>query len=71
MSETNVPTVIGPEAYTSWRGTSLGVITEMIEQRLLLNIMDGLTGFVSSMPGAAVAHDATRCDLLLVEDDLD
>jgi 2-polyprenyl-3-methyl-5-hydroxy-6-metoxy-1,4-benzoquinol methylase len=29
---------VGPNAYTSWRGTSLGAITESIEQQVLLDL---------------------------------
>lgn len=44
MNKTKVPTVIGPEAYTSWRGTPLGMVTETIEQRLILDMMGDLAG---------------------------
>lgn len=44
MNDTNAPTAIGPDAYTSWRGTPLGVITETIEHRLILGIMGNLSG---------------------------
>ncbi|MDP1966205.1 MAG: methyltransferase domain-containing protein [Reyranella sp.] len=44
MSKSNVPTAIGPEAYTFWRGTSLGTITETIEHRLILDMMGDLAG---------------------------
>jgi ubiquinone biosynthesis O-methyltransferase len=44
MSKTHVPTTIGPEAYTSWRGTPLGTITERIEHRLILDMMGDLSG---------------------------
>lgn len=44
MSNTNVPTTIGPEAYVSWRATPLGVITEAIEQRLILDLMGDPVG---------------------------
>jgi hypothetical protein len=33
------PTAIGPEAYKSWRATSLGAVTEAIEQRLILVLL--------------------------------
>ncbi len=33
------PMAIGPEAYVSWRGTSVGVITEAIEHRLILDMI--------------------------------
>ena len=32
------PRVIGPQAYASWLATPLGVITEGIEQRLILDL---------------------------------
>jgi len=44
MSTSAKPTAIGPEAYASWRATSVGVITEAIEQRLILDIMGELAG---------------------------
>lgn len=43
MSRTGA-TTIGPEAYASWRARSLGLITEGIEQRLILDLMGGLAG---------------------------
>jgi SAM-dependent methyltransferase len=42
--KTDPPTVIGPAAYASWRATALGVITEGIEQRLILDLMGDLAG---------------------------
>ena len=44
MTKTDVPTTVGPEAYTSWRTTPLGAITETIEQRVILDMMGELTG---------------------------
>ena len=44
MSKTVAPTTIGPEAYISWRSTSLGVVTEAIEQRLILGMIGELAG---------------------------
>jgi len=44
MSPTDASTTIGPEAYVSWRATSLGVVTEAIEQRLILDMMGKLAG---------------------------
>lgn len=44
MSKTDVPTAIGPKGYADWRATSLGVITEEIEQRLMLGMMGMLAG---------------------------
>ena len=43
MSTAITPTAIGPEAYKSWRATSLGAVTEAIEQRLILELMGDLT----------------------------
>ena len=40
----NAPTPIGPGAYASWRNTTLGAITEAIEQRLILDLMGELPG---------------------------
>jgi len=37
-------TPIGPDAYASWRTTTLGVVTEALEQRLILNLMGGVSG---------------------------
>lgn len=42
MSTTGAPTLIGPDAYASWRATSLGGVTEAIEQRLILHLMGNL-----------------------------
>ena len=44
MSTAAAPTAIGPEAYISWRATSLGATTEAIEQRLVLELMGDLKG---------------------------
>jgi SAM-dependent methyltransferase len=44
MSKADASTSIGPELYASWRATSLGVITEGIEQRLILDMMGELAG---------------------------
>lgn len=44
MNKGAAPTAIGPEAYASWRATSLGNITERIEQRLILDLMGDLAG---------------------------
>ena len=35
---------IGPDAYASWRATTLGTITEALEQRLILDLMGELSG---------------------------
>ena len=42
MSTPATPTAIGPQAYQSWRTTSLGAVTEAIEQRLILELMGDL-----------------------------
>ena len=44
MNRTNGPIPIGPEAYASWRATTLGVVTEALEQRLSLDLMGELSG---------------------------
>jgi SAM-dependent methyltransferase len=44
VNKTDVPTAIGPEAYASWRRTPLGMITEEIEQRLILDLIGDLAG---------------------------
>ena len=44
MSMTVAPTTIGPKIYESWRATSLGAVTEAIEQRLILDLMGNLEG---------------------------
>jgi ubiquinone/menaquinone biosynthesis C-methylase UbiE len=41
---TTAPTKIGPRVYNSWRMTSLGAVTEAIEQRLILDLMGSLKG---------------------------
>ena len=35
---------VGPDAYVSWRATTLGAITESIEQRLVLAMMGNIAG---------------------------
>lgn len=42
MSTAKKPTTIGPAAYETWRATSLGAVTETIEQRLILELMGEL-----------------------------
>jgi predicted RNA methylase len=44
VSSVVAPTAIGPEPYKSWRATSLGAVTEAIEQRLILELMGDLNG---------------------------
>jgi len=44
MSTTDASTTIGTEAYVAWRATPLGVVTEAIEQRLILDMMGELAG---------------------------
>ncbi len=44
MNAHETPTTIGPQAYAGWRATSLGAITEAIEQQLLLDLMGDLAG---------------------------
>jgi ubiquinone/menaquinone biosynthesis C-methylase UbiE len=44
MDRTNGQIPIGPEAYASWRATTLGVVTEALEQRLILDLMGELSG---------------------------
>ncbi len=44
MSTTDASTTIGPEAHVSWRATSLGVVTEALEQCLILDMMGELAG---------------------------
>lgn len=44
MSTAAAPAAIGPEAYASWRATTLGAITEGVEQRLILDLMANLAG---------------------------
>jgi 2-polyprenyl-3-methyl-5-hydroxy-6-metoxy-1,4-benzoquinol methylase len=38
------PTPIGPDAYASWRATTLGAITEPLETRLILDLAGKLSG---------------------------
>ena len=40
----NTPTTIGPQAYADWRSASLGAITEAIEQRVVLDLIDVRAG---------------------------
>lgn len=44
MSRADASTAIEPEAYADWRATSLGVVTEAIEERLILDMMGELAG---------------------------
>ena len=44
MSADVAPTTTGPGAYDSWRATSLGAVTEAIEQRVILEVMGDLKG---------------------------
>ena len=44
MSSPTAPMTIGPNAYASWRATSLGAVTEALEQRLILDLMGNLEG---------------------------
>ena len=44
MSKADAPTAIGPDAYASWRATPLGIVTEAIEQRLILDMMGEVAG---------------------------
>ena len=64
MSMTTAPTTIGPKIYESWRATSLGAVTEAIEQRLVLDLMGDLAGAhvldVGCGDGALVCAAASR-----------
>lgn len=44
MNGTNVPTTIGPQAYVGWRATSLGAITDVLEHRVIVDLMGELAG---------------------------
>jgi SAM-dependent methyltransferase len=44
VSADHAPTAIGPGAYRSWRATSLGAVTDAIEQHLILQLMGDLNG---------------------------
>lgn len=44
MSRADAPTAIDPQAYASWRATSLGAVTEALEQDLILDIMGEIRG---------------------------
>jgi ubiquinone/menaquinone biosynthesis C-methylase UbiE len=44
MRGSTAPTLIGPNAYDGWRATSLGAVTEALEQRLILDLMGELRG---------------------------
>ncbi len=64
MSMTTAPMTIGPKIYESWRATSLGAVTEAIEQRLILDLMGDLAGVhvldVGCGDGALVCAAASR-----------
>src|SRR5262249_33565215 len=42
--KTGPPPGLWPQAHALWRATSLGVVTEAIEQRLILDLMGDLAG---------------------------
>ena len=44
MSTAVAPTAIGPKAYESWRTTSIGAVTEALEQNLILELMGDFKG---------------------------
>lgn len=44
MSKADLPQTIGPDVYAAWRGGPLGILTEAIEQRLILDLMGELNG---------------------------
>lgn len=44
MSRAAAPTETGPTAYETWRATSLGAITEAIEQRVILDLIGNVEG---------------------------
>ncbi len=58
----DAPTRIGPKVYNSWRATSLGAVTEAIEQRLILDLMGSLKGarILDTGDGALVCAAALR-----------
>jgi ubiquinone/menaquinone biosynthesis C-methylase UbiE len=64
MSMRTAPTTIGPKNYESWRATSLGAVTEAIEQRLILDLMGDLAGVhvldLGCGDGALVCAAASR-----------
>jgi ubiquinone/menaquinone biosynthesis C-methylase UbiE len=64
MNKRTAPTTIGPKVYESWRATSLGAVTEALEQRLILDLMGNLKGSyildVGCGDGALVCAAASR-----------
>ncbi len=42
MTGADKMTAIGPHAYAAWRASSLGAVTEALEQRLMLELLGGL-----------------------------
>lgn len=64
MSSPTAPTTIGPNAYASWRATSLGAVTGALEQRLIIDLMGSLDGAhildVGCGDGALVCAAASR-----------
>jgi ubiquinone/menaquinone biosynthesis C-methylase UbiE len=75
MSGPGATTAIGPEAYASWRATSLGSITESIEQHLILDLTGELAGRrvldVGCGDGAlACAAASRRADVTGIDPDL-
>jgi ubiquinone/menaquinone biosynthesis C-methylase UbiE len=44
MSKTDASTILSPEVYASWRATTLGGVTEAVEQHLIFDMMGDLAG---------------------------
>ena len=44
MTGADRTTAIGPQAYAAWRATSLGALTERLEQGLMLDLLGGQAG---------------------------
>ena len=59
---TIAPTMIGPNGYASWRATSLGAVSEALEQRLMLELMGSLEGAHILHVGCGDGAQATGFD---------
>jgi SAM-dependent methyltransferase len=60
MSATSAATMMGPDAYTAWRATSLGRITGGLGQRLIVGLMGESFDVVVSVTVLCFVPDAAE-----------